>query len=326
MNQIARPRAFLVAPDSFKGTFTAPEVAAAIGRGLEAAGGRSDLCPLADGGEGTVEVLGAERIPAAVHDPLGREITAAWGQLSEGRAVVEIAEASGLELVREPERDAEAASSSGTGELILAAAASGASAVLVAAGGSATTDGGAGAIAAIRDGGGLGGVSLEVLCDVTTPFEDAARVFAPQKGADAAAVGRLTARLDGLAGELARDPRGVPMSGAAGGLAGGLWAEFGAELRPGAGFVLDAVEFERRLSSADAVISGEGRVDSQSVEGKVVGEVARRCRDAGVALHVVAGSIAAGFQAAELPAESMREASTLAELEAAGAALAAYPQ
>lgn len=116
------------------------------------------------------------------------------------------------------------------------------------------------------------------------------------------------------------------MSGAAGGLAGGLWAEFGAELRPGAGFVLDAVEFERRLSSADAVISGEGRVDSQSVEGKVVGEVARRCRDAGVALHVVAGSIAAGFQAAELPAESMREASTLAELEAAGAALAAYPQ
>src|SRR6478735_8548176 len=167
----ARP--VLVAPDSFKGTFRATEVAAAIGRGLESAGLRPpDLCPVADGGEGTMEALltalGGETAGARVHDPLGREVDAGFALLEGGgTAVVEGAQASGLGLVAEAERDAEAASSRGTGELIAAA-------VLLACGGSATTDGGAGAIEALTEAGGLRGARLVCLCDVRTPFERAA--------------------------------------------------------------------------------------------------------------------------------------------------------
>jgi len=123
---------------------------------------------------------------------------------------------------------------------------------------------------------------------VTSPYEDAARVFAPQKGADPAAVERLAARLRALAAELPRDPRGVPMSGCAGGLSGALWA-YGARLRPGAAFVLDAVGFDRRLAEAGAVVGGEGRFDSQSLGGKVVGELADRCGRVGKPLHLVVG-------------------------------------
>jgi len=186
----------LVAPDSFKGTFRATEVAAAAGRGLEAAGlVAPDLCPVADGGEGTMEVLltnlGGETGGARVHDPLGREIEAGFGLLEDGAAaVVEMAAASGLGLVAEEERDAWAASTTGTGELVLAAVAAGAEVVLVAVGGSATTDGGLGAVEVIEAGGGLGGVKLVVLTDVRTPFERAPSVFGPQKGADEAMVQR----------------------------------------------------------------------------------------------------------------------------------------
>jgi glycerate kinase len=139
-------------------------------------------------------------------------------------------------------------------------------------------------------------VRIDVLCDVRTPFEDAARVFAPQKGADAAAVERLSARLDALAGEFPRDPRGVPMTGCAGGLSGGLWAH-GAELLPGAEFVLDALEFDARLARANAVVSGEGRFDSQSLEGKIVGAIATRCAAAGKPLHLIAGQNALDSEA-----------------------------
>ena len=195
-----RPRRVLLAPDSFKGTFSASEVAAAMARGVREAGGEADLCPVADGGEGTLEVLlaagGGERIGAGAHDPLGRPLRAAFGLLAGGEtAVVEVAAASGLPLVAPVERDAERADSIGTGELIVAAIEAGARTLLIAAGGSATTDGGRGAIEAIRAGAeGAGarivgdrieGVELEVLCDVGARFEDAARVFAPQKGADA---------------------------------------------------------------------------------------------------------------------------------------------
>lgn len=291
--------------------------------GIEAGGGTADRCPVADGGEGTMDVLlgalGGERRTVAVHDPLRRPIEASFGLLGDGEtAIVETARASGLPLVAPAERDPERADTFGTGELI-AAAAAGARTVLLAVGGSASTDGGAGAIEALRRTGLLGTVAIEVLCDVTSPYEDAARVFAPQKGADPAAVGRLAAQLDSLAAELPRDPRGVPMTGCAGGLSGGLWA-YGARLRPGAAFVLDAVGFDRRLASADAAVSGEGRFDSQSLGGKIVGEIASRCARAGKPLHLVVGENALG---AGSPAaiSSVTPAGSLEEMQRAGSGL-----
>lgn len=284
---------FLVAPDSFKGTFGATEVAAAIAGGLESGGAEADRCPAADGGEGTMEVLlaalGGETREVEVHDPLGRPVLAGFGLLADGKtAVVETARASGLGLIAVEERDAEAADTFGSGELIAAAIAAGASRVLIAVGGSASTDGGRGALEALRRAGALTGARLEVLCDADVAYEDAAAVFAPQKGADPAAVERLARRLDGFAAELPRDPRGVRWSGCAGGLSGGLWAH-GAELRSGAGFVLEAIGFDERLAVADAVVSGEGRFDSQSLAGKIVGTIAARCEAAGKPLHLVVG-------------------------------------
>ena len=272
-------------------------MADAIGRGIEAAGGLADLCPAADGGEGTMQILldalGGELRSAEAHDPLGRPIDAGYALLRDGsEAVVEVAAASGLGLVDEGERDAERASSAGTGELIAAALGAGARRVLVAAGGSATTDGGRGAIEALEAAGGLGAAQLEVLCDTTVPFERAAEVYAPQKGASPEQVSQLTARLIAEAGALPRDPRDRSMTGAAGGLAGGLWAALGAHLVLGATFVLGVLGFDRRLEQAGAVITGEGRLDAQSREGKLVGQIARRCRDAQVPCHVVAGEIA----------------------------------
>lgn len=325
---MSRPPRFLVAPDSFKGTLSAPEVARALAAGLAAGGAEADLCPVADGGEGTAEAvrsaLGGELRSAPAHDPLGRPIEASFALVEDGAtAVIDTAAASGLPLVSAAERDAEAASTYGTGELIAAAVAAGAQRVLLAAGGSATTDGGAGAIEALRERGGLGAARLEVLCDVRTAFEDAARVFAPQKGADAAAVARLGERLERLAGELPRDPRGVPMSGCAGGLSGGLWAAFDAGLRPGADFVLDLLDFDRRLGEADAAIAGEGRIDSQSLEGKIVGQIAERCARARRDLHVVVGRDELDRAAlGDLPIRSIREAGTLEALRAAGRELA----
>jgi glycerate kinase len=239
--------------------------------------------------------------------------------------VVDVAAASGLSLVAEDELDAEAASSAGTGELIAAAIEAGGRRILVGAGGSATTDGGDGAIKALEASGGLDGARLEVLCDTTVPFEDAAGVFAPQKGASPDAVDRLTRRLVALAGALPRDPRGRTMSGAAGGLAGGLWAVFGAHLIPGAATVLGILGFDDRLARADAAITGEGRVDDQSFEGKLVGQVARRCREAGRPLHVIAGSIdLEGSEAPRRGIASLSEAGT-PELIAEAAARIADP-
>lgn len=323
------PARLLVAPDSFKGTFRAPQVAAAVGRGIERAGLEPpDLCPVADGGEGTAEVLllalGGETGGAEVGDPLGRPVRAGFGLIEDGgTAIVEVAEASGLPRVAPHERDAEAASSAGTGELIAAAIATGAEVVLVAAGGSATTDGGAGAIAALHDGGGLRGARLVVLCDVRLPFERAAAVFGPQKGADAAAVARLTARLHAQAEALPRDPRGRALTGAAGGLAGGLWAAFGARLEPGAPFVLQALGFDARMRAAGAVIVGEGRLDATTLEGKVAGEIAVRARQGGVPCHAVCGANAlTPFDQRILDLQHVVEAPTLAALEDAGERLA----
>jgi glycerate 2-kinase len=308
----------LVAPDSFKGTFPAWEVAAACAEGVALGGCDPDPCPAADGGEGTmrilVDALGGRVVRHPATDPLGRPIEAALG-LARRDAIVEVAAASGLALIAPSELDPERATTTGTGELIVAAREQGASRILVAAGGSATVDGGAGAIEVIRMAGGLGESRLTVLCDVETAFEDAARVYGPQKGATPVAVRRLAARLERLAAELPRDPRGVPLTGAAGGLAGGLWAELGAELLPGADFVLDALDFDRRLDRADATLVGEGRLDAQSFAGKAVGRIAARCRRAGVPVHAIVGSSALdGTDAANLGLASVRLASDPDEL------------
>ncbi|MDP1849765.1 MAG: glycerate kinase [Solirubrobacteraceae bacterium] len=252
---------------------------------------------------------------------------AAWrarsGSSTNGAtAIVEMAQASGLARVAPPERDAWRASTTGTGELIVAAAATGAREILVAVGGSATTDGGAGAIAAIRAGGGIGAARLVVLCDVEAAFEDAPRVFGPQKGADFATVARLEQRLHALAATLPRDPRGMRFGGCAGGLSGGLWAAFGAELRAGAPAVLDALRVDERMRAAQLVVAGEGCLDEQSFGGKIVGELVRRAGAAGVPIHAVVGTSRLSPEAAgRAGLARVWTASTLDELAAAGQAL-----
>jgi glycerate 2-kinase len=319
------PQPALVSPDSFKGSFGAADVAAAIARGLRDGGREAVELPVADGGEGTMEVLvgalGGELVTTTATDPLGRPVEASFALLPDGRtAIVETAQASGLSLVAEHERDAWAASSRGTGELIAAAAEAGAETVIVTVGGSATMDGGAGALEALEEANVE--VELEVLCDVRTPWEDAPRVFGPQKGADPETIARLERRLQQLATDAPRDPRGEPLTGAAGALSGGLWAYRGARLQPGAAYVLDAIGFDERMRASAFVVTGEGRLDDQTLEGKIVGELATRCRQAGVTCHAVVGENSLEpFKARILDLASVTEATTLAELEAAGRGL-----
>ena len=314
----------LVAPDSFKGTFSAREVAAAVAGGLRSAEREAIELPVADGGEGTMDVLvnalGGEVRTITASDPLGRPIEAGYALLPDGSAVVETAQASGLGLVDEGERDAWAATTRGTGELIVAAVQAGAEKVIVTVGGSATTDGGAGALEALDEAGVR--VQMEVLCDVRVPFEDAPRIFAPQKGADAAMVKRLERRLDQLAERLPRDPRGEPMTGAAGGLSGGLSAGLGARLVAGAPYVLDAIGFDDLMRASAFVVTGEGGLDQQTLQGKIVGEVATRCRQAGVTCHAIVGRNKLDpFSERIIDLASVTEASTLADIEAAGRGL-----
>jgi glycerate 2-kinase len=165
--------------------------------------------------------------------------------------------------------------------------------------------------------------SLEVLCDVRTPFERAASVFGPQKGADEETVARLERRLEELAQRAPRDPRGEPMTGAAGGLSGGLYAFRGAVMRPGAAYVLETIGFDERMREAAYVVTGEGRLDDQTLQGKIVGELATRCRQAGVSCHAIVGDNALEpFQARILDLASIREAGTHEKLKAAGRELA----
>jgi glycerate kinase len=318
----------LVSPDSFKGTFSAREAAHSIAEGLRSAGREAEELPVADGGEGTMDVLmaalGGELRKLTVSDPLGRPVEAGFALLPDGSAVVEMAQASGLSLVAEPERDAWAASTRGTGELIAAAVEAGASRLVVTVGGSATTDGGAGALEVLNE---IDvSVPVDVVCDVRVPFERAPSVFGPQKGADPAMVERLEERLDALAASLPRDPRGVPMTGAAGGLSGGLWAGLGAELVPGAAYVLDAIGFDALMRASAFVVTGEGSLDEQTLEGKIVGEVATRCRQGGVTCHAIVGRNELDpFGERIIDLASVTEATTLDELRAAGAALVEAP-
>ena len=229
---------------------------------------------MADGGEGTLEVLGGANRTTVVTGPLGDPVKAPW-RLSRTTAVIEMALASGLTLAGGAERnDALAATTAGTGELIDAALDSGAKKIIVCLGGSATTDGGLGALRAIHAPHRLRGVELLVACDVTTTFVAAAEVFAPQKGASPAQVNMLTGRLERLAqmyqSDYGTDVRTIAGGGAAGGLAGALVA-LGGRLLPGFELVADELDLYDRVANAELIITGEGFLDEQSFHGKVVG-------------------------------------------------------
>lgn len=320
----------LVAPDSFKGTYSAAEVAAAIGAGIEDGGGRAIQLPVADGGEGTFDALcrslRASAVTVEALNSWGEPLSATIGLAADGTAVVEVAQASGLTAARNSPQDALSAGTYGTGMLIAAAADHGATHILVAAGGSATTDGGAGAVNAIRDNGGLRGARITVLSDVTTTFLEAPRVFGPQKGADPAGIALLEERLALLAGSYPRNPAGVPRTGAAGGLSGGLWAHFGAELVSGADAVLDAAKFDEFVESADAVVVGEGRLDSQTGEGKIISAILERVRKSGRRTPVVAvvGSVAADLGAYAENFTEILTATDAPAMRAAGRSVAGY--
>ncbi|MET0489909.1 MAG: glycerate kinase [Acidimicrobiales bacterium] len=284
----------LAAPDKFRGTATAPEVAAAMARAVVDAGGTADEAPLADGGEGTLEALGGANRTTTVSGPLGDPVEAVW-RLDRRAAVIEMARASGLDVVGGPEgNDAVAASTYGTGELIAAAVERGAREIVVAVGGSATTDGGLGALRALEPSQRLRGIEIRVACDVRLPFVDAAEVYGPQKGASPAQVELLRRRLERLAQiyeeEYGVDVTGLAGAGAAGGLAGGL-AAIGAHLEPGFDLVADAIDLDERMEGCDLVVTGEGFLDEQSFDGKVVGGVAALAAALCVPVLVVAGDV-----------------------------------
>jgi glycerate 2-kinase len=286
----------LLCPASLKGALSAQAAAAALAQGLREAGADAVELPVADGGEGTADVLetavGGEWLDAEVSDPLGRRLTARWLSLSDGRAVVEAAAAIGLPLLAPGERDPLRATSRGLGELVAAALESRPSSLLVALGGTATVDGGAGFLEVVD--------SLPVrtvaLCDVRTRLADAARLFGPQKGATAADVAVLERRL--AAREELASFADVPGSGAAGGLGAAL-ASLGAELVPGAPAVLDLVGFDGHVATSGLVVTGEGRVDATTAEGKAPGEVVRRAAAAGVRCVVFGGQVEIELPGAE---------------------------
>ena len=264
----------LAAVDKFRGTAAAAEVARAIGHACWQLGHDCDEVGMADGGEGTLDVLGGANRTTVVTGPLGDPVKAPW-RLSRTTAVIEMALASGLTLAGGAERnDALAATTAGTGELIDAALDSGAKKIIVCLGGSATTDGGLGALRAIHAPHRLRGVELLVACDVTTTFVAAAEVFAPQKGASPAQVNMLTGRLERLAqmyqSDYGTDVRSIAGGGAAGGLAGALVA-LGGRLLPGFELVADELDLYDRVANAELIITGEGFLDEQSFHGKVVG-------------------------------------------------------
>ncbi len=311
----------LVAPDKFKGSLTAPEVAAAVARGLTA--GRPDVevscLPVADGGDGTLAAAlaaGYEAVPVPATGPTGEPVQTAYARLGDV-AVVEMADVSGLGRLPGGRFAPRTATSRGTGEVVAAALAAGARRVVLGIGGSATTDGGAGLLQALgaqlldADGApvGPGGAGLErlarvdvsgvaaalegaevvVACDVDNPLtgpSGAAAVYGPQKGADRDDVAYLDgclARLaDAVAEATGRDLRDEPGAGAAGGVGFAALAVLGAQLRPGIDLLLDLLGFDRLVAGADLVVVGEGSLDGQSLRGKAPVGVARRARAAGV--------------------------------------------
>ncbi len=284
----------LAAPDKFRGTATAGEVAAAIGEAAWEAGWDAREQPFSDGGEGLLEVFGGVNRTTRVTGPLGDPVQAGW-RLSRNVAVIEMARASGLDLVGGAEgNDPLVADTTGTGELLLAAAGAGAHRIVIGLGGSATTDGGLGAVQAVADPARLAGAELLAACDVDIGFHDAPGRFAPQKGATPTQVRLLERRLQATA-EHYRDTFGVDVAnlahaGAAGGLAGGL-AVLGAELASGFEVVATEVDLDELLAEVDLVVTGEGFVDAASYEGKVVGGIVEAAAAHDVPVFVVAGAV-----------------------------------
>ena len=319
----------VVAPDGFKGTLTAPEAAAAIAEGWRRVRPDDDvvLRPLADGGDSLCEVVASDGdrwIAVEVVGPLGRPVTARFLLRPDGSAVVASAAACGLDLVPEAERDPMRTTTYGVGQLLLAAVDAGARRILLGLGGSATVDAGLGALTAlgfrlrVADGSGLkigggelhrlatiertwvpdlGTVSVELLSDVTTPLLRAAEVFGPQKGASPAQVASLTAALGHVADVVERDlTGGVRLrdesgTGAAGGLGYGLAAGIGATFTSGAARVAELVGLATVLADAEVIVTGEGRLDATSMEGKVVGHVVELAADRDLPVLAVAGMV-----------------------------------
>ncbi|KRE38238.1 hypothetical protein ASG73_04570 [Janibacter sp. Soil728] len=284
----ARRRTVLVAPDKFRGSMTAPEVVAAVTAAAEPLGWQVVGRPMADGGEGMLDAFGGANRSSEVTGPHGRPVSAPWRH-HDGVSVIESALASGLDLAGGGSlNDPMAATSRGTGELIADAVLDGARRIIVGLGGSAMTDGGQAAVEAVLER--LGGdrpidrgVELLVACDVETVFTDAASVFGPQKGADPDQVIELTDRLHrvrahyedrhgGWLTEHGVDLATAPGGGAAGGMGGGLLV-LGGWLVPGLRLVAEQVGLDEALTHVDAVITGEGALDAESFNGKVVGGV-----------------------------------------------------
>ncbi|MFG0230320.1 glycerate kinase [Achromobacter sp. 413638] len=328
----------VIAPDSFKESISAPAAAEAIARGVKAAipGAQTVCVPMADGGEGTVEaVLAAasgEARMQTVNDALGHKVDAVWGMLADGTAIIEMAAASGLELIAPARRDPMRASSHGVGELILAALDAGARHIILGLGGSATNDAGAGMLTALGarlldaeghslpPGGGalariasidvqgldprLAGARIDVASDVDNPLcgpQGASHVFGPQKDATPAQVHELDQALERFADICARslgvDHRDAPGAGAAGGLGFAAKAFLDARFRPGVDIVAELGGLAQAVEGATLVFTGEGRMDAQTLRGKTPAGVARIARQAGVPVVALAGSLGEGYEA-----------------------------
>ncbi|WP_163859187.1 glycerate kinase [Paenibacillus elgii] len=331
----------VIAPDSFKGSLSALQLCGAVSSGIRSVVPDANIVelPVADGGEGTVDSLvhacGGIRVEVQVRGPLGEPVTAVYGILKDGTAVVEMAQASGLPLVSEARRNPFAASSYGTGELIRAALDRGCRQFLIGLGGSATNDGGVGMLEALgvrwygadgvplpSGGGALAGLAgfdasgmdprlaecrFTAATDVRNPLcgpEGASAVFGPQKGATPDMTQALDRALRQWADVIRRqtgvDVLTLPGGGAAGGMGAGLHAFLGAQLRSGIDIVLEKAKFEAQLRDADLVITGEGRLDRQTLSGKAIAGICRKARDAGVPVVALCGSL-------ELPAEQLDE-------------------
>lgn len=291
----------LAAPDKFRGTATAVEAAHAIAAGARAAGWDVLELPISDGGEGLLDCFGGANRHTTVTGPVGAQVSAGW-RLDGTRAVIELAAASGQALLA-GRPDPLNATTRGTGELVRTAIEAGARTVVVGAGGSASTDGGLGAVEVLRDLRPLDGTAaaaVTVAADVRTGFLDAARIFAPQKGAGPSEVTELEARLRELAGryraDFGIDVTSIEGSGAAGGFAGGL-AALGATIGSGFDVVAEQLRVAAAIERADIVITGEGRLDETSFAGKAVGGIAALAAGLGKPVVALAGAVAPGVRA-----------------------------